>query len=964
MFAAAVLSSTFPHPPPGAWLPAVAGGTLVLASLALFYLASARRGRPAPTREANREAAEESLRAFADTLDSLVWMAGPTGAPYFYNKYYLQYFGIPPGLFRPRDWEGFLHPAERPALIERWADCLARETPIEIDVRFREHATGEFRLFRVKMEPMRGPDGQLERWYGSAAEVPAARQFARLIQAEKKKMATILSASPAAMGLFSGPDARCEFANDEFRRIFGWGEIIGRPLVDLLCEGRHSPLSRAFAEARATGAPFFREEAKLTVGGYEGTGQQRYYTVALTNCPATETSPEQTALYLVDISEAREARRRLVAAEERFRRLFSSNLVGMYFWNVHGEITDANEAFLALTGWGAGDLRNLRLESLTPPEHRREDFRSAEEMSTASLATPYEKEIFRQDGGRLPVLAGSAWISRSRGEGVSFVLDLTAQKRADNERMLSLSHAESARESSRLKSQFIANMSHEIRTPLHAVLGFSRLLNQSPLDEDQRSYLRGIEASGENLLRLVNDILDLAKIESRRISFNAEEIDFVRALREAVEMVKAAYPQAVPIQVAGPALVSALPVRADRVRLSQLLTNIVGNAAKFTPHGRIDVRWHAERLDGHALVTVVVKDTGIGIPAASLARLFQPFEQANTGHARPFAGTGLGLWISRSLAQLMEGDVTLTSEEGRGSVATITLRLPTGAEITAAPPAARLAPPDIFFGAPRVLVAEDNPMNQTIARKLLERVGCRVTIVENGRETLARVADDRFDLLLLDCQMPDIDGYAVARRIREEEIVSGRPRLPILAVTADAAPGTRGRCREAGMDDYLAKPLDYALFLEKLEERLGAFLTDPPPPAPFFDEGTLEKLRAIDGEGRLAAEVIEAFFAAMPSRLERVEELEKAGDAPNLARELHGLKACFGSVGLKALAALCANAEEKLRAAPAETPELSSVKKDYPEAARRLRAWRETYAPAGSEAAPRLGGTEAPTPRN
>ncbi len=357
----------------------------------------------------------------------------------------------------------------------------------------------------------------------------------------------------------------------------------------------------------------------------------------------------------------------------------------------------------------------------------------------------------------------------------------------------------------RAMSEFLTNMSHEMRTPLNAIVGFTRLSLSDELPETSRENLRRVETSSEDLLGLINDILDLSKIEAGKLSIEAVPFD----LREAVSHA---------VSAAGPvASEKGLQLRAevadgvpgslvgDPLRLGQVLRNLISNAVKFTERGEVVVRASAEPLQGITVrLTCSVTDTGIGIEREFLSKLFDTFSQADASTSRRYGGTGLGLSICHQLVELMGGQTRVESEPGRGSTFSFQLDLLRGDPVER-PAVADRAPVDLsrLRGA-RVLVAEDIEANYEVLRKLLEREGMEVSRAHNGAEALEAVGETSFDIVLMDLQMPEMDGYTAAREIRT---TTRGARLPIIAVSAHAMPGERDKSLAAGMDDHVAKPI-------------------------------------------------------------------------------------------------------------------------------------------------------------
>ena len=722
------------------------------------------------------------------------------------------------------------------------------------------------------------------------------------------------------------PDGVITYQSSSVERVFGYpaAELIGTPLAGWIHPQDAGDALGAVEAALREGKANAALECRLRTrdGSWLDTE------TTLTNLLA-DPSVRGTVLNTRDVTERKRAHEELLRTFSLLTATLESTADGILVVDSDGRIASCNHKFSEM--WGIPDeVLGARNDSQTL------SFVIGQLKDPGSFMTKIAELYADPDRDSFDVLEfadGRVMERYSQPQRLGDTVvgrvwsfrDVTASRRTAEELATA---RDQALQASRMKSEFLANMSHEIRSPMNGVLGMADLLLDTRLDDSQRRYLLALRDSGESLLGVINEILDFSKVEAGRLELETIDFDLVALLEAVVNLMDPRVrAKGLTLQLDIPA---DLPrwVSGDPARLRQILTNLADNAVKFTEVGSVVIR--ASAGPGPAIRFEVV-DTGIGIDPAARDRVLAPFVQGDTSTTRRFGGTGLGVAICWRLVALMGGVLDFASRPGQGS--TFWFELPLPGALTAPEPGRGAGPvlgPVTGSPAPAapgasVLLVEDSPVNQLVARVMLEKLGYRVDVAAHGAEAVEAVKGKRYAAILMDCLMPVMDGYEATSYIRRLEGPAAH--TPILALTASAMTGDREKCLLAGMDDYLSKPIALGALASALAN-LGADLRPdpddgrrgPPPgvgdsvpdaPDAALDPGALERLAALGNHGQATfRQIVKLFLAEAPQRVQDVRSALLTNDAPAARLAAHTLKSDSKLVGVSDLAALCSQMED------------------------------------------------------
>jgi PAS domain S-box-containing protein len=637
-------------------------------------------------------------------------------------------------------------------------------------------------------------------------------ESAEALKLEKQKVDSLIAESTSAIGLMRGPDLRFELVNKKWRRLVGPREYIGRTYAEVYPELIDTPAHKSHIEIFKTGIPFIANEMKLLVTSPSGVLEDQYYDYTNIRIMGVDGKPYGVYCNALNVTDRVKAREKLRQSEERLQLALAAGRMGT--WALSLATYDIITSDETKKLFGVEELAENVYELINSRMHPDDTAEVANALDDAIASkNPYKHE-YRII---LPATGEVKWIlsqgtARYAKDGTpteitGIVVDITERKNAENDLINAKNEAERA---NRLKSAFLANMSHEIRTPLGAMIGFADLLRDPSLSNVQRSnYIDILSRNGESLAVIINDILDLSKVEAGHLTLEYTDTYVPEIVEDVISLLRVkAKEKSLSLEYQADES-TPQKIIADSVRVRQVLLNLVGNAIKFTQFGSVTIRTYGRKTGTNDSLCVEITDTGIGIPVGEKENIFKMFVQADGSTTRRFGGTGLGLALSRELARAMGGDVVVTKTSlGRGTTFLVTIKdqpeLRTIESVaTKAEKKTRAETASNSLEGIKVLVVDDSPDNQKLIWHYLSKQGATVDTADNGSIGVQKALAGDYDIVLMDIQMPEMDGYTATQKLRNAGYMT-----PIIALTAHAMSEVRDKVLNVGANAHLPKPIN------------------------------------------------------------------------------------------------------------------------------------------------------------
>ena len=847
---------------------------------------------------------EQMFRGLSEACPVGIFHTDARGHCIYTNAQWQEIFGLSLEQSLGDGWIRSLHPEDSPLVIAAWQAVSATASPFDMPFRV-VRPDGQVVHVRVRGRGVTLPDGSTGGYVGSVVDISEEVATRRALQDTNEFLARaeqiagvggwrldlqtreLLWTSQTRRIYELPPDYQPR--GDEHLRYFSPAaqQVIRRTAV--ACRDSGETWDLQLPMSTATG----RQILVRSIGQIERRGGR----------------PTALVGVLQDVTAAHEARAALERSEERLQRALEGSGLALWDLDVTSERIYLSEQWSVMLGGPARETSCTAQEllDLVPMEDLPLIQAALEPVLRGESARYVVQHRVRKPDGSFLWVHSEGRVADRHGKGAPLRMvgtnrDITQHVQAEQDLREARDAADAA---SKAKSQFLATMSHEIRTPLNGIIGMTKLLLDEPLPPQVRHHADLIDRSAHSLLALVDDILDVSKIEAGQMEIERVAFDLHELLDDLANLYRLrATEKSLLFRVRRDPSVPQL-VEADPTRLRQVLVNLLGNALKFTSSGWIGMDVQAQQSDTGWVLEFAVVDTGIGIPAEVQPELFTRFMQADSSTSRRFGGSGLGLSIVRQLVELMGGTVAVRSVPGKGSRFTVTLPVLAALEAPAYSVWQDLPAPSEHT---RVLIAEDNTTNQVVAFGMLRKLGYDdVSIVNDGVEAYQAALAERFDVILMDCQMPEMDGYEATRRLRAAGCTSA-----IVAMTANAIQGDRERCLEAGMNDYLSKPID----LRVLRATMARWAGGQPPRIADLPPFSAEAMHSrFGGDAELEQVALATFRQSTPALLERLRAAHAAGHRQQLKLLAHSAKGGGSMISAERYAGIAGAIEERAESA-------------------------------------------------